>query len=487
MGSTEMTDSLRWLLGGSIAIYVVGILALGMAARRRIDSAEDFIVAGRHLPLSLAWATLLATWFGAGTLLTVADEVRQEGLVRAALDPFGAGLCLILAGLFFARPLWRMGLLTVSDFFRRRFGPRAELVSALIMVPSYFGWIAAQFVALAAMLELFFGLPLGWGMVLVALVGTAYTWTGGMWAVTLTDALQIAIVLAGLGVLAWSVASTLGGAGGAVAGWHRFLAETPPELLVPWPREKSGEMLGWLSVLLVGALGNLPGQDLLQRIFSARSGRVASRACLLAGAAYLTFGCLPIFLALASRILLPGSVERSILPAMAGLFLTPGMAVIFTLALLSAVFSTIDSALLSPASVLAQNVLPRFQACAAYPALALNRAAVLAVAACSLLLAFVGESAYSLLESSYELTLVGLFVPLALGLWRTPKREWAGLAAMIAGGAVWVVHALAGWDAFLQPWLGDGVPAALGGTAASLLAYLVGNLAPPASAPTSSS
>jgi Na+/proline symporter len=350
-----MNDSLRSLLGITIALYLLGIFALTLVARRRIASAEDFIVAGRRLPLSLAWATLLATWFGAGTLLTVADEVRREGLQRAALDPLGAGLCLVLAGLFFARPLWRMGLLTVSDFFRRRFGRRAELLSALVLVPSYFGWIAAQFVALAALLELVFDLPLPWGLLLVALVGTAYTWLGGMWSVTLTDAAQIAIVLGGLVVLAWNVTATLGD-GSATAGWSRLLAETPPELLRPWPAG-GGEVLGWISVLLVGALGNIPGQDLLQRVFAARSERVAARACQLAGAAYLAFGSLPILLALASRILLPEAAGRSILPTLASLFLTPAMAVVFTLALVSAVLSTIDSALLSPASVLAQNVL----------------------------------------------------------------------------------------------------------------------------------
>jgi solute:Na+ symporter, SSS family len=472
-----MSDSLRWLLGVTIGVYVVGIFALSVLAQRRIDDAEDFIVAGRRLPLSLSWATLLATWFGAGTLLTVADEVRREGLVRAALDPFGAGLCLIVAGLFFARPLWRMGLLTVADFFRRRFGPRAELLSALIMVPSYFGWIAAQFVALAAMLDLFFGLPLVWGLPIVALVGAGYTWMGGMWSVTLTDAVQIVLVLAGLVVLTWNVTSTLGG-GGVAAGWARFVAETPHELLVPWPRGRGVEFVGWLSVLLVGALGNIPGQDLLQRVFAARSERVARHACFLAGAAYLTFGCLPIFLALASRILLPETAGRSILPALAGLFLTPGMAVVFTLALMSAVLSTIDSALLSPATVLAQNVLPRLRACAAMPSLALNRLAVAGVAVCSLALAYVGESAYSLLESAYELTLVGLFVPLTLGLLRTPRREASGLAAMVAGCGAWLLHAMLDWDSFLAPWLGDSMPAALGATALSLLAYLVVDAAP---------
>ena len=103
---------------------------IGGLCQGHIRNAEDFTVAGRRLPLSLAWATLLATWFGAGTLLTQADAVRNEGLSKAALDPWGAGVCLLIAGLFFAKPLWEMKLLTLPDFFRRRFGSAAELFSA---------------------------------------------------------------------------------------------------------------------------------------------------------------------------------------------------------------------------------------------------------------------------------------------------------------------------------------------------------------------
>lgn len=175
----EIDPSLRWLLGTTMVLFVVVMYAVGWWANSRVSDAADFIVAGRRLPLSLAWMTLLATWFGAGTLLAAADEVRREGLRGAALDPLGAGACLIFAGLFVAAPLWRMGLLTVPDFFRRRFGSVAELVASLILVPSYFGWIAAQFAALAGVLELFFGIDPAVGLALVAVVGTGYTLMGG--------------------------------------------------------------------------------------------------------------------------------------------------------------------------------------------------------------------------------------------------------------------------------------------------------------------
>jgi Na+/proline symporter len=460
--------SLAPLLAVTLIAYLVAVFWLSFAVRGRVQDNEDFLVAGRRLPLSLAWATLLATWFGAGTVLTAADEVREGGLQRAALDPFGAGLCLLIAGLLFAGPLWRMGLLTVSDFFRRRFGPRAELLSALVLVPSYFGWIAAQLVALAGLLELIFGLDPAAGILISAGVAMGYTLLGGMWSVTLTDAIQIALVLGGLAVLAVLVVAELGG-GSPAAGLARLAAETPAEFLLPVPVGSAAEIVGWLGILAVGALGNLPGQDLLQRVFASRSAAVARGACLVAGGLYLSFGLLPVLMGLSARLLVPDGVEQSILPALAGMFLAPVPAVIFVLALVSAVLSTLDSAILAPSGVLAQNVLPRWSRA---PALALNRWSVVGVTAASVAMAFAGEDAYSLLEDAYELPLVGLFVPLALGLYRPPGREAPALAAMAVGTGLWVLHYALGWESFFQPWLPWPVPGSLAITACSLAAYL---------------
>jgi len=472
----DPAPDLRLLLGVTIAVYVVVMYALAFAVQGRIHGTEDFLVAGRRLPLSLAWATLLATWFGAGTLLASTDEVRRAGLERAALEPFGAGFCLIIAGVFFAKPLWNMGLLTLSDFFRRRFGPRAELLSAFIMVPTYFGWVAAQFVALAGILELFFDIPLGLGILLVALVGVGYTLLGGMWSVTLTDAVQIGLVLVGLVYLGLVALGELAG-GHPWLGFLRLLHETPPEMLRLIPTETARDFFGWVSLFLVGALGNIPGQDLTQRVFASRSATVARRACILAGCAYVTFGLIPVTLGLVARIAVPDSVDRAVLPALASLFLSPTGAVIFTVAVISAVLSTIDSAILSPASVLAQNVFERVNR-GRIPSLTLNRLAVVVVAAASLGMAYMGETAYSLLEDAYELPLVGLFVPLTLGLYGKPRGQSPAVAAMVVGGSLWFLHYFSGWEDFLGPLaerLGVSLPVALGGTACSLLAYLIVN------------
>jgi Na+/proline symporter len=461
------------IVAAALLINVALLFGIAFWVRGRIESSEDYLVAGRRLGLPLASATLFATWFGAGTLLVATDEVRVEGLRAAALDPIGAGICLLLAGAFFAVPLWRMKLLTLVDFYRVRFGPRAETLGAILMVPGYFGWIAAQFVALSALLELIFGIDPRLGLLLVAVVGTGYTLIGGMWSVVVTDALQAALLVLGLLVVGAAALLALGD-GEVAAGWTRLFAETPPEQLTLIPTDSAESVLGWLAILAAGALGNLPGQDLMQRIFSSRSASVARSACFVAGAAYLVLGSIPVGLGLAAALLSPGD-DQTILPILAGLLLHPVAAVVFVLAIVSAVLSTIDSAILAPAGVMAENLLRRLPR-GRLSRLGLDEICVVVVALSSLGVAYLGEDAWTLLETAYEIGLVSLLVPLAMGLASPRGREPAALAAMTAGTLLWLVHLIAGWEWFAEPWLHGGLglvlPVGLTCAACALVAYL---------------
>ena len=146
------------LLAIALGAYALVLLALSVYASGKVENEEDYLVAGRRLPLWLAWGTLLATWFGAATMLGAAEAARTEGARGTLLDPFASGMALIVAGLFFAKPLWNMKLATMGDFYGRVYGPRAELVASIILVPGYFGWVAAQYVALGSMQQAFFGI-----------------------------------------------------------------------------------------------------------------------------------------------------------------------------------------------------------------------------------------------------------------------------------------------------------------------------------------
>ena len=136
------------LLSITLVVYFAVLLGIALFFSGKMETEEDFLVGGRKFNLWLTIFCLFGTWFGAGTLITATDEIGSQGLVATALEPYGAGMCLILAGIFFAKPLWEMKLLTYADFFRRKYGVKVEQMSVFINVPVYVGWIAVQIVSL---------------------------------------------------------------------------------------------------------------------------------------------------------------------------------------------------------------------------------------------------------------------------------------------------------------------------------------------------
>ena len=131
-----------------VIAYLLVTIAIGLVAAKRVKNTADFAIAGRHLPLAMIVTTTFATWFGSETVLGIPAKFVNSGLNGVVEDPFGAGSCLILVGLFFAAKLYRMTLLTISDYFRERYGRSVEVICSVIIMVSYLGWVSAQVTAL---------------------------------------------------------------------------------------------------------------------------------------------------------------------------------------------------------------------------------------------------------------------------------------------------------------------------------------------------
>ncbi len=206
------------MLVAFIVLYLAVSVAIGLYAATRVHNTADYAVAGRSLPLAMVVATTFATWFGSELVLGVSARFVDGGLSEVVEDPFGASMCLVLVGLFFAYRLYQKNLITLGDYYRQRFGRTVEVVCSGIIIFSYLGWVAAQITALGLVFNLITqgAMPVTGGMVLGTLIVLLYTLYGGMWSVAMTDFVQMIVIVLGLTLIAWFAADLAGGAGKVV-------------------------------------------------------------------------------------------------------------------------------------------------------------------------------------------------------------------------------------------------------------------------------
>lgn len=421
------------LLG--LAAYLLAMLGIGLYASRRVSGSADYLVAGRRLSLPLATATLSATWFGGGLCIGAASAAYGGGFRAVIADPFGAALCLFLAGAFYVRVLRRMGIMTVASFFTERFDGRAGMFASLCTIPAYVGWVAALMVAFGRILQSLTGLDPAIGICVGAGVVLVYTYAGGMWAVTLTDFVQLIILVLGMVVLTPILLADMGG-------WAAISARIPAERFDLYPH--GGDAGDWFSYArdwLVIGLGNLAGQDLIQRSLSSRDDKVAVRSAYLSGILYMTVGMLPVLLGMAGAVVLPDLADPDlVMMALAQKYLPAAALVLFTGALLSALLSSADSALLAPASVIGWDLLRWLRPdVSETTCLRVSRLSVVSCGLIALVLALHRTSVYDLMVDSWSILLATLFVPLTAGIWWRRANGPGALAAIGVGFVSWLV------------------------------------------------
>jgi SSS family transporter len=424
------------MLLGFIVVYMLGTLAIGYWASRRVKDTRDFVVAGRKLPLMVSSAALFATWFGSETVMGAPAEFLDGGLLGVVEDPLGAALCLFLAGAFIARPLYRLNILTFNDYYRLRYGRTVEIVSALFMVPSYFGWIAAQMVAMAILLNVLLQVPVFWGIQLCLVVTVIYTYVGGMWAVSVTDFVQTVIIIIGVCALAVQVSAEAGGA-------QAVFAAQPEGFFRAYPQRDFNSWMSYIAAWITLGLGSIPQQDVFQRFMAAKDEDTAALSGYVGGGMYLVVGAIPLYIALCARILHPemiGGDAEKLLPELALRYSGIGVQVLFFGAILSAILSTTSGAILAPAAVVGENLVkPLFSGKLSDAQLLRSmRIAVIVIAVISALMAHTGAGIYELVGQSSALSLVSLFAPLAAGLYWKRASSVGAMLAMILGMAVWL-------------------------------------------------
>jgi solute:Na+ symporter, SSS family len=461
-----------------VIIYWVISVAIGLYAATRVHNTKDFAIAGRHLPFYMVTATVFATWFGSETVLGIPATFLKDGLGGVVTDPFGASMCLILVGLFFAAPLYRMNLLTLGDFYKKRFGRGTEVLTTIAIVISYLGWVGAQITALGLVFNVvsdggiskLAGMWIGSGTILI------YTLFGGMWAVAITDFLQMIIIVIGMLYIGNEVSGMVGGVGAVVeharaAGKFEF-----------WPAPDLKSIIAFAAAWMTMMFGSIPQQDVFQRVQSSKTEKIAVWATVLGGSLYFFFAFVPMFLAYSATMIDPAMVAnlidkdpQLILPRLiierAPLFAQ----VMFFGALLSAIKSCASATLLAPSVTFTENILkPMMPDMTDRKLLLYMRVVTLSFTFLVTLYAMYSKaSIFKMVENAYQVTLVTAFVPLVCGVyWRRATNQGA-LWSIFLGLVTWLCILAFGSEDPL-------VPAQFAGLLASIAGMLLGSLLPQA-------
>ncbi|KHK62950.1 MULTISPECIES: sodium:solute symporter family protein [Pseudomonas] len=387
-----------------VLIYAAGMIALGWYGMRRAKTRDDYLVAGRNLGPGFYLGTMAATVLGGASTIGTVRLGYVHGISGFWLC--GAiGLGIVGLSLFLAKPLLKLKIYTVTQVLERRYNPAARHASALIMLVYALMIGATSTIAIGTVMQVLFGLPFWVSILVGGGVVVLYSTIGGMWSLTLTDIVQFLIMTIGLVFLLMPMSISDAG------GWDAMVAALPA-------RYFDFTAIGWDTIItyfLIYFFGIFIGQDIWQRVFTARSEGVAKVAGTAAGLYCVLYGLAGALIGMAAKVLLPdlenvnnafASVVQHSLPN--------GIRGLVIAAALAALMSTAAAGLLAASTTVVQDLLPRLRQGreSGNGDVHENRIATLLLGAVVLAIALVVSDVISALTLAYNLLVGGMLIPL---------------------------------------------------------------------------
>ncbi|MFI6286502.1 sodium:solute symporter [Streptomyces sp. NPDC051018] len=422
-----------------IVVYLAGMLAMGWWGMRRAKSKSEFLVAGRRLGPWMYSGTMAAIVLGGASTIGGVGLGYKYGLSGAWMV-VTIGLGLLALSVFFSARIARLKVYTVSEMLDLRYGGRAGVISGVVMWAYTLMLAVTSTIAYATIFDVLFDIDRTVSIILGGAIVVAYSTLGGMWSITLTDMVQFVVKTVGVLLLLLPIAVVKAG------GWSEMRAELPGEYFAPLGI--GGETI--FTYVLIYTFGMLIGQDIWQRVFTARGDKVARWGGTAAGTYCLVYAVAGAVIGTAAKVLYPN------LPSADDAFATivkdelpMGVRGLVLAAALAAVMSTSSGALIACATVANNDIWSRLRglgsrAGEAHDEVRGNRAFILAMGVCVIAIAIALNDVVEALTVAYNLLVGGLLVPILGGLlWKRGTVQGA-LASMVVGGVA-VIALMAGY------------------------------------------
>lgn len=424
-----------------VVIYLLAMLFIGWYSSTKITSNTDFMVAGRRLGPFLMAGTLAATEIGGGSSLGVVENGMSGYGLSSAWYIITMGFAFVI--LTFLAPKFRAATVkTVPEYFRRRYGKSAGLITAIIMLLPLVGLTAGQFIASSVILSTMLGISYKAAVIIVAVVVTIYSVMGGLWSVTLTDFVQVFLIIIGM-IIAVPFAINLAG------GWEAVAANVPAETFDMF----SGySPMGILSLTVMYVATFTVGQEAVSRYYAARDGRAARQGSVLAALINFIYAFVPAVLGVIVLALITmGKFSAADFETVGARYALPVLAMeampavicgLLFAGIISATMSSSDSDLLGAGSIFANDIYHAVLKPDATSKEVMNVTKIVMgiVGVASMFIALFNTSGIvNLLMFCFTLRAAGAFFPYVLGhYWK--GASLAGTIASLISGSIIVVY-----------------------------------------------
>ena len=449
------------------AIGVIAFLALSvtvgtLTSKLVKKSSKRFMIAGKSLPLFFVGTMLAAQSIDGNSSLGNVSLVYQFGFWSGAAIPIGLAGCLILTAIFYARKLNKMSMLTLPDFYFRRYGNASEGISGILMMISFVVLVAGNFAATGYILSVVLHIDFIWAMLIGAIIVLIYTYAGGLFSSAYTDIFQIYLAI----VAFWAAFLFFAG-GFAGVSFDTILGNAPPGYLdlSGLTDMGNGALVNWAGIMAL-ALGDIVALDFMERVFSARDGKTARRGAFM-GAGLTILTIVPTsMMGIVALYFLPDLVDPytaypdlaiNHVPFVIGLALLMGV--------LGASMSTANGGLLAISSVMSRNIVQRnvLKRILKHPGLGdrkllmVTRIFTIPMMIAAFVLAYMIPQPGVYLILAFDIVFAGAWAPLTFGLFWKKANTPATLASLIIGSSLrlllfFVIPVeLAGLDTLIPP------------------------------------
>src|SRR5215204_599876 len=430
-------------------IAVLAFLALSvtvgtLTAQLVKKSSRRYMVAGKSLPLFFVGTMLAAQSIDGNSSLGNVSLVYQFGFWAGAAIPIGLGICLILTGTVYGKRLNKMSMLTLPDFYYRRYGNATEGISAIIMMISFIVLVAGNFAASGFILSTVLGIDFIWAMLIAALIVLIYTFAGGLFSSAYTDIFQIYLAIAAF----WAAFIFFAG-GFSGVDFGTILGSAPPGYLdlSGLTNMANGALINWAGIMAL-ALGDIVALDFMERIFSAKDGKTAQKGALMGGGLTILTIVPTSMMGIIALYFLPNLADPfTAYPELALNHVPFPIGAALLMGVLGASMSTANGGLLAISSVMSRNIVQRdiLKRMLKRPGLddrkllLTTRIFTIPMMVAAFVLAYLIPQPGVYLILAFDIVFAGAWAPLTLGLFWKKANTPAALASLIFGSALRLV------------------------------------------------